>query len=79
VFSVVALASRLTCQAGGSSAALKAIIGPAAFSTEEESHWRVRGDPRFQGAEKGCFEQAECTPTLILNAAIEIEGFRVKS
>lgn len=35
--------------------------------------------PSFQNAEKGCFECAKCTPKLLLNAAIEIEGFRVKS
>lgn len=33
----------------------------------------------FQDAEKGCFERSKCTPKLLLNAAIEIEGFRVKS
>lgn len=37
------------------------------------------GLPALQEAEEGCFESTKCKPKLLLNATIEIEGFRVKS
>lgn len=80
----VDLASRLICQTGGSvlchprSAALKAVACHTVWCKGEEF---LLGSVilAFQDSEKGCFECAKCTPKLLLNAAIEMEGFRVKS
>lgn len=52
---VVAVASRLTCQAGGSvlshlrSAALKAITCHSVFGAKEESCWYIQSDLCFSG------------------------------
>lgn len=85
MFCVVALASRLTCQAGASvlshlrSAALKAITWRLCLVQKGRVTGVFKVIPAFQHTEKGYFECTKCTPKLLLNAAIEIEGFRVKS
>lgn len=84
MFRVVGLASRLICQAGW-----KCALPPevCCFKSNRLPHFLCYKAESllcsvilaFQDAEKGCFECTKCTPKLLLNAAIEIEGFRVKS